>query len=79
MAQTYWHELTDEQIKEIIDSKITYHALMQKYAQPDWCGYPEALSGMLGCWSLCDHYDTRHKISPMYCKTCDCFIKKAKG
>ena len=35
-------------------NKMTYKQFMKKYRQPSWCGYPEALCGIMGCWSLMD-------------------------
>ena len=51
---------------------------MKNYKQPDWCNYEEALSWMMGCWSLCDinKDGTRTKISTEFCKNCDCFNNK---
>jgi len=46
-----FHELTDEEYQAILDLNITYEQLNEMHPQPEWCGYPHALSG-LGCWSL---------------------------
>lgn len=43
------------------------------YKQPDWCKYPNALEGQMGCWSLMDlsKDGLRTKISKDFCKGCD--------
>ena len=66
----YFHELTDEEFKKVIDSKITVKELSEKYPQPPWCTYPNALNGLMGCWSLTH----RKGISKEYCSGCDAFI-----
>jgi hypothetical protein len=75
MAKRYWHTLADSTIKKLISKHTTWDAVMERYRQPSWCGYPNALEGILGCWSLTDH-KIRHEISREYCTRCDCFIKK---
>ena len=69
----YFHTLADSTIKRLVGSGITYGELMKRYKQPEWCGYPNALEGMMGCWSLMDTLGRRHKISREYCAKCDCF------
>ena len=69
----YFHELADSTVRKIVKSGITYGELMNRYKQPDWCEYPEALNGVMGCWSLMDTMNLRHKISREYCKGCDCY------
>jgi hypothetical protein len=75
----FFHELPDEQIKELLESGMTWGQLMEKYNQPSWCGYPNALNGQMGCWSLVDMYGERKNISPEYCKNCDCFQARVKA
>lgn len=53
-----------------IIGKKTIRWLMERYRQPDHCTYPEALRGLMGCWSLV--FDP-WKCTPRYCKTCDDF------
>ena len=49
----FWHELSDEERQRIkVSSGLTVEEFMQRYKQPPWCEYPEALGGMMGCWSL---------------------------
>ena len=78
MSKRYWHKLRDSTIKKAIKNKMTVGEVMRRYKQPDWCGYPNALEGAMGCWSLVDALDLRHSISVEYCKNCDCFIKQDK-
>ena len=49
----FYHELTPYERDKLIGT-ITYGELMAKYKQPDWCTYPSALEGRMGCWSLMD-------------------------
>ena len=63
-----FHKLTKEEFKVIVDSKITYGKLAEDYPQPEWCKYPEATSGAMGCWSLMSHMVTGRD----YCKNCEC-------
>jgi len=66
----YWHELSKEEYDKIIKSEMTIQDALDKYSQPDWCGYPDALAGMWGCWSLTG--ENRIKISKEFCKDCEC-------
>lgn len=71
----YWHELPQEKINELIENKITIGQILSEYKQPDWCFYKDALSGVMGCWSLVDNRPggSRTQISKDYCKNCPCF------
>jgi hypothetical protein len=44
----YFHELTDDQRKAAYG--ITAQKALDTYAQPDWCKYPDAMAGIMGCW-----------------------------
>ncbi|MEN6623828.1 MAG: hypothetical protein ABFD50_20045 [Smithella sp.] len=68
MDKKYFHELSDEEYKALIKSKITYDQLLKSYAQPDWCNYSVALEGIIGCWALIG----REIKSETDCKECDC-------
>lgn len=72
----YWHELPQEEIDKILKSGITVSEAVEKYKQPDWCNYPGAVTGMVGCWSLTDNKPggLRTTISKDYCKSCEFFI-----
>jgi len=74
----YFHELSQQEIDTLIADK-TVGYILENYKQPDWCGYPQALSmAMGGCWSLCDLQKdgSRTKISIDFCKDCDMFYLK---
>jgi hypothetical protein len=75
MAKRYWHTLADSTIKELVARHTTWRQAMERYKQPDWCSYPNALEGVMGCWSLTDPR-IRHEISNEYCAKCDCFRKE---
>lgn len=74
----YFHEISQEEIKRLIDEKKTIPYVMKNYKQPDWCNYKDALSMVFGCWSLCDTRKDgrRTKISTEFCKNCDCYNNK---
>jgi hypothetical protein len=74
-AATYWHELPKaEQDKIVETSGMKMGQFLKRYKQPDWCEYPEALAGQMGCWSLILSRSI-HGIKD--CGKCDC-IKKVK-
>jgi len=66
---TYFHELTEDDFNQLLLTKITWGELEERFPQPVWCTYPEAVRGMMGCWSLVDHMVTGED----YCKACDCY------
>lgn len=47
----YFHELTAKEIDEIPDG-TTCEQVAKDYPQPDWCDYPDATYGAMGCWGL---------------------------
>lgn len=71
----YWHEIPQEEIDKLIEEKRNYRYVVENYLQPDWCTYPDALGGIMGCWSLTDNAPDgkRTKISHEFCKKCDCY------
>lgn len=71
-----FHKASNAQIERLFAQKATIGDLKKEYEQPKWCGYPDALAGKWGCWSLMDIHGLRKKISPKFCKNCDCFIQK---
>lgn len=75
LAGKYWHELADEEMQKLFDADVTYGWILKNIRQPDWCDYPDALEGTMGCWSLTDVNDLRKKISHEFCKNCDCYRK----
>lgn len=72
----YWHETPQDEIDRLIEDGALIQFVLDNYKQPDWCGYKQALSGMMGCWSLTDNEPggLRTHISKEYCKGCDCFL-----
>jgi hypothetical protein len=60
--------ITDAEWKTLCDANTTWQWIMENFDQPEWCNYPDALSGMMGCWSLVGRYVTGKK----YCKNCEC-------
>lgn len=77
MKRRYWHKLKDSTVKGIFDKETTIGEVLKRYKQPDWCTYPNALQGLLGCGSLLS-VNLRHKISEDYCKGCECFKRSDK-
>lgn len=73
----YWHELPQEEVDKLIEEKRTLRHVLDNYLQPEWCHYPAALNGKMGCWSLNDNTPggLRTKISNDFCKDCDCYKK----
>jgi|HubBroStandDraft_3_1064219.scaffolds.fasta_scaffold49176_4 hypothetical protein len=72
----YFHELPQTDVDALIKGHKTWGDIMAEYKQPDWCGYPEALGGEFGCWSLVDirNGGLRTMICPAFCKDCECFL-----
>lgn len=58
-----FHETTPEEREG-----LTIQQAMERYTQPKWCDYPEALDGRMGCWSLLSNPSA---ITPDYCKNCE--------
>ena len=71
-----WHALKKSEQEEILRSKITVGTFMERFRQPKWCNYPEALAGMMGCWSLMTPGSIRNFDS---CKGCECRAPKARA
>jgi hypothetical protein len=61
--------------RHVICGRKTYAWLHERYRQPDHCTYPDALAGMMGCWSLMDAPWTR---TPAACFYCDHFRGREK-
>ncbi len=70
----YFHKLTRGEFSEICKRKMTWNQCAEKYPQPKWCTYPDAVCGVMGCWSLMDF---RVK-DEQFCKNCDCLKKNEK-
>ena len=72
MNKPFFHELPQSVIDQMVKEHKTFQYIMDNYRQPEWCKYPDALNGNMGCWSLTLH---RTKISREFCKDCDCYRK----
>ena len=72
----FYHEYTAAEMKANIEAGVaageTWAQFAEKYPQPKWCDYPDAVMGMMGCWSLIDNLVTGED----YCKNCDCYKPK---
>lgn len=71
----YFHKISQEEIDRLVSENKDWKYIMDTYKQPDWCTYPKALEGQMGCWSLIDikKDGLRTKISKKFCKNCYCF------
>jgi len=38
-----FHELTEAEFNEICEEKMTWAECAEKYPQPKWCSYPDAV------------------------------------
>src|SRR3990167_7111543 len=64
----FFHLLPAAEFERMKKAGKTWNYAMLHYRQPDWCSYPGALDGMMGCWSLVG----RHVTGEKYCaKGCD--------
>lgn len=63
VVTVYWHTMTLEQQRAAVRSR----ARVRSFRQPPWCMYPDAVAGVMGCWSLM----LGHVRSRADCKTCD--------
>lgn len=52
MGKPFFHELSDDAYKALEDGGATWGDIMERFDQPEWCDYPNALEGVMGCWSL---------------------------
>lgn len=72
----YFHELSQQEIDELIRRRVNWQYIVDNYKQPDWCGYPNALAGSMGCWSLTNlKPNVINMICIKFCKTCIAFKK----
>ena len=73
----YFHLMTDAQWKAWKAQKppATWRSLQDAgWLQPAWCSYPNALDGMMGCWSLI----YRRVTGEAYCGNCECHSRYSK-
>ncbi len=69
----YFHNsISDEEWEGMKESGMTWCDIQKRYRQPDWCTYPRALEGEMGCWSLI----YRMMSNEDFCKDCDCYEPK---
>lgn len=64
----YWHSISRLERRKLERRGTTWADVKLAYDQPSWCHYPDALSGIGGCWSLVG--DMIHKHSD--CGDCEC-------
>ena len=55
---------------------MTWAQFLEKYKQPNWCEYPEALMGDMGCWSLMTPGTIQNIES---CKNCELCVPKQQN
>ena len=65
-----FHRLSDAEFKALLAAGKTWGWLMKHYAQPSWCQYPDALEGMMGCWSLVGLRSIKRKKDCEGCELC---------
>lgn len=63
----FFHKISNDEYNRLVDEDKTWQHIIDNYKQPDWCGYPEALRGGMGCWKLTD----RGVKSQEDCKECE--------
>jgi len=68
VSSKFYHELSEAEINEIINCKLTYKELSSIVGAPEWCGHPTALDGLNGCWHLGG--SNRKKITKNFCENC---------
>lgn len=75
LTKQYFHELNQSEIDTLISERKTVGYILKTYKQPDWCGYPNALEGQMGCWGLMDLSPDggRTKVSENFCGSCELF------
>lgn len=68
MEKRYFHELSKEEYDKMMENHLKIIDVKKQFKQPDWCLYPDALEGEMGCWSLC--------LGDIHCEDdcecCDC-------
>lgn len=65
----YFHELTKREFNKLLRKRMTWAECAESYPQPTWCAYPDAIAGVMGCWSLMNLMVTGED----YCGDCDCY------
>jgi len=67
----YFHEITKREFNRAVKKGLTWAEMARLYPQPKWCGYPDAVQGLMGCWSLMDFMVKNEG----FCKGCDCHMR----
>jgi len=62
----YFHELTQEEFDKLCATGMTWRECAEQHPQPNWCQYPNAVCGEMGCWSLMYQDVTGEE----FCKQC---------
>lgn len=63
-------DITDDEWVDLATSGATWGDINERYHQPQWCDYENALDGIMGCWALV----TRQIKTIEDCKDCECCI-----
>jgi len=72
----YFHELRKEEFEWLVKEGTTYAECEKDFPQPEWCSYPRAIQGEIGCWSLIDMKDGFSLVTgEAFCRKCDCYNK----
>jgi hypothetical protein len=64
----YFHELTQANVDGLIKDEAMWGRIEKAYIQPEWCGYPKALAGVMGCWALTN--TESRLVNKTFCKAC---------
>ena len=70
----YWHELTEEQRIAVRKSGMSVHEFLNIYQVPQWCGDPDMIDPVFGCWSLCSNTS----VTESSCSNCEYKIIEKK-
>ena len=68
MSKPFFHRMTDQRFNAMRDNGATWGDIQRIYQQPEWCNYPDALAGAMGCWSLIGRIIHRKQN----CAGCEC-------
>jgi len=69
----YFHEISQEEISKIVQSKLTEDEIKAAYRAPDWCSLGDgAFETLFGCFSLRDSRPDglRQYIGKEFCNMC---------
>lgn len=71
----FFHELTRDEFNKLCETGISWGECAKEYPQPEWCSYPNAIQGVMGCWYLME-FKVRGRPS---CRGCAYYIEKSKA